>query len=436
MPALRLLALACSLLVLCACTELPSAGAADDKSASADTAAARSMIVTPRVRAATTPDTATPAPQAQAAPAQKAPEQQSGGRGYRHRVVEPNPPFQVQPVVTLSEPWAMTFLPDGRLLVTQKGGQLRLVNVATRQVGTIAGVPSVAYGGQGGFGDVILHPNYATNHLVYFSFAEAGNGDTRGAAVARAVLTLDGAGGGSLSTPQILWRQVPKVSGTGHYSHRLAFGPDGKLWITSGERQQGTPAQDMATNLGKVIRLFDDGSVPTDNPFFAQGGVAAQVWTLGHRNLLGIAFDGAGRLWTHEMGPQGGDELNLIERGSNYGWPIVSNGDNYDGSPIPDHDTRPDFNAPEAWWTPVIAPAGFVIYSGDLFPYFRGHGFIGGLASQSLVRIQFDGVTAREAERYAMGHRIREVEQGPDGALWLLEDGAGGRLLKLMPLPL
>ena len=357
--------------------------------------------------------------------------------GGPHRATQlPNPPFVSTSYGSFNEPWAMTFLPDGRLLVTEKPGQLRLFNTVTKTTGTITGVPAVAYGGQGGFGDVVLHPQYANNRYVYYSYAEAGSNSTYGAVVARAQLTLDANGGGSLGASQVVWRQSPKVGGQGHYSHRIAFGADGKLWITSGERQQGTPAQDMATNLGKVIRLNDDGSVPADNPFANQGGVTAQVWSLGHRNLLGIAFDGAGRLWTHEMGPAGGDELNLIERGSNYGWPIVSNGDNYDGSPIPDHPTRPDLNAPEAWWNPVIAPAGFVIYSGNLFPYFKGHGFIGGLASQALVRIQFDGTTAREAERYAMGKRIREVEQGPDGAIWLLEDGAGGRLLKLTPKPL
>ncbi len=348
----------------------------------------------------------------------------------------PSPPFVSTSFGSFNEPWAMTFLPDGRLLVTEKSGQLRLFNTTTKTTGTITGVPTVAYGGQGGFGDVVLHPQFASNRYVYYSYAEAGSNSTYGAVVARAPLTLDANGGGSLGTAQVLWRQSPKVGGQGHYSHRIAFGPDGKLWITSGERQQGTPAQDMATNLGKVIRLNDDGSVPADNPFVNQGGVTAQVWTLGHRNLLGIAFDGAGQLWTHEMGPAGGDELNLIERGNNYGWPIVSNGDNYDGTPIPDHPTRPEFNAPEAWWNPVIAPAGFIIYSGNLFPYFKGQGFIGGLASQSLVRIQFNGITAREAERYPMGQRIREVEQGPDGAIWLLEDGAGGRLLKLTPKPL
>ncbi len=348
----------------------------------------------------------------------------------------PNPPFNSTSFGTFNEPWAMTFLPDGRLLVTEKSGQLRLFNTTTKTTGTITGLPTVAYGGQGGLGDVVLHPQYASNRYVYYSYAEAGSNNTRGAVVARAVLTLDANGGGSLGTAQIVWRQSPKVSGEGHYSHRIAFGGDGKLWITSGDRQQATPAQDMSKNLGKVIRLNDNGSVPADNPFAGQGGVAAEVWSLGHRNPLGIAFDAGGKLWTHEMGPAGGDELNLIERGNNYGWPTVSNGDNYDGTTIPDHPTRPEFNAPEAWWTPVISPAGFIIYSGDLFPYFRGSGLIAGLSSQALVRIQFDGATGREVERYAMGKRIREVEQGPDGAIWVLEDGSGGRLLKLTPKPL
>lgn len=369
----------------------------------------------------------------ESSPATAAPDTGRVMAGLSRPRVVPDPPFTSTPVATFNEPWAMTFLPDGRLLVTEKSGKLRLANVATGQVGEIVGVPAVAYGGQGGFGDVLLHPRFVDNRLVYISYAETGSGG-RGAAVARATLQLDASGnGGSLSNLQVIWRQLPKVNGDAHYGHRLAFGADGKLWITSSDRQASTPAQDMQSSLGKLIRLNDDGSVPPDNPFAAQGGIAAQVWSLGHRNMLGIAFDGAGRLWTHEMGPKGGDELNLIERGSNYGWPVVSNGDNYDGTPIPRHSTRPDFNAPEASWTPVIAPAGFVIYSGNLFPWFRGKGFIGGLASQALIEIEFTGDQAREARRYPMGRRIREVEQGPDGALWLLEDGSGGRLLKLMP---
>ena len=345
-------------------------------------------------------------------------------------------PFTVTEFGQFNEPWAMSFLPDGTLLVSEKRGALKRFNPATRHSGSITGVPQVAYGGQGGFGDVLPHPDFARNGWVYVSYAEAGQGDTRGAAVARAKLVLDAGGGGTLSELKVIWRQVPKVSGGGHYGHRLAVGPDGKLWITSGERQKFDPAQDMNGNLGKIIRLEEDGRVPADNPFAARGGVAAQVWSLGHRNPLGIAFDAQGRLWEQEMGPRGGDEVNLIERGKNYGYPIVSNGDHYNGLPIPDHHTRPEFAAPKVSWNPVISPAGFVIYSGNLFPQWRGNGFIGGLSSKSLVRVAFDGNSAREAERYDMGARIREVEQGPDGALWLLEDeadGSRGRLLKLTP---
>lgn len=353
---------------------------------------------------------------------------------------KPQLPFQVSEAGQFKEPWAMAFLPDGRLLVSEKKGALKLVALgatpAGNKVGDISGIPEVAYGGQGGFGEVVLHPRFADNGWIYLGYAEAGEGDTRGGAVARAKLALDDKGGGALSDLQVIWRQVPKVTGRGHYGHRIAFGPDGKLWITSSERQKFDPAQDMKTNLGKVIRLNDDGSVPADNPFAKDGGVGAQAWTLGHRNALGLAFDAQGRLWEHEMGPKGGDELNLIERGKNYGYPIVSNGDHYDGRVIPDHDTRPEFAAPKVSWNPVISPAGFVIYSGDKFPQWKGDGFIGGLSSKSLVRIEFDGTTAREAARYDMGERIREVEQGPDGSLWLLEDeddGSGGRLLKLSP---
>ena len=345
-------------------------------------------------------------------------------------------PFTITPVHAFKEPWAMAFLPDGRLLVTEKAGHLQLFDFKTGVASEISGVPQVDYGGQGGFGDVVLHPDFANNHVVYVSYAEAGEGDTRGGAVARATLALDAAGGGALQDLKVIWRQVPKVEGRGHYGHRMAFDAAGKLWISSSERQKFDPAQDMASNLGKIVRLNDDGSVPSDNPFAKQGGVAAQVWSLGHRNVLGLAFDAQGRLWAQEMGPRGGDELNLIERGANYGYPIVSNGNHYDGREIPDHDTRPEFAAPKVSWNPVISPAGLMIYSGDVFPAWKGNGFIGGLSSHSLVRIEFDGTNAKEAARYDMGQRIREVEQGPDGALWLLEDGEGshaGRLLKLTP---
>ena len=342
-------------------------------------------------------------------------------------------PFVSTPVASFDEPWAMTFLPDGRLLVTEKKGTLKLLDIGSGRVADITGVPRVAYGGQGGFGDVILHPAFAQNQLVYVSYAEPGEAGASGASVARARLVLEPAGG-KLDALTVIWRQVPKVEGNGHFGHRMTFGPDGKLWITSSERQQFTPAQDMKSTLGKIVRLNDDGSVPADNPFFAEGGVTAQIWSLGHRNLLGIAFDAQGRLFAHEMGPRGGDELNVIEKGANYGYPVVSNGDHYSGLDIPDHHTHPEFKAPLITWNPVISPAGFTIYSGTMFPQWRGHGFIGGLSSKSLVRVEFSERGAHEAQRFDMDRRIREVEQGPEGALWLLEDernGTGGRLLKL-----
>lgn len=340
--------------------------------------------------------------------------------------------FKPVEVARFDEPWAMAFLPDGKLLVTEKRGAVKLMS-RDGKVGNVTGAPRVDYGGQGGMADIIVHPRFDQNRFVYLSWAEAGKGDTRGAAVGRARLALDDKGGGRLEELKVIWRQVPKVAGRGHYGHRLVFAPDGHLFITSGERQKFDPAQDMLTNLGKVIRLNDDGSVPADNPFAKRGGVTAQIWSYGHRNPLGIAFDAQGQLWAHEMGPAGGDELNLIERGSNYGYPLVSNGDHYDGKPIPDHKTRPDLNAPEVTWNPVISPAGFIIYSGDQFPAWRKSGFIGGLSSQALIRIELDGKRAREAQRWDMGSRIREIEQGPDGAIWILEDGGNARLLRLTP---
>lgn len=338
-------------------------------------------------------------------------------------------------IAEFNEPWAMTFLPDGRMLVTEKPGNLLIVGGDGGSKLQVADVPKVDYGGQGGLGDVILHPDFAENNVIYLSFAEAGEGG-RGAAVLRARLVEEGEAA-RLADGKIIWRQQPKVSGRGHYSHRMAFAPDGKLFITSGERQKFNPSQDMSQNLGKIIRLNEDGSVPPDNPFQNEGELAREFWSIGHRNLLGVAFDAEGRLWQHEMGPRGGDELNLIEKGKNYGWPVVSNGRHYSGQDIPDHETRPEFEAPEAFWNPVISPAGLVIYSGDVFTDWQGDGLIGGLSSQSLVRIEFgenaDGTLAREAERFDMGKRIREVEQGPDGGLFVLEDRAGGRLLKLTP---
>jgi glucose/arabinose dehydrogenase len=340
-----------------------------------------------------------------------------------------NGAFVATPVAEFREPWAMEFLPDGRLLVTEKRGVLKVHALDTGRTGDVAGVPAVVNAGQGGLGDIVLHPSFATNGLVYLSYAEAGERGTAGAAVARARLVLDAAGGGALEDLAVIWRQTPKVDGRGHYGHRIAFGPDGFLYVSSGERQKFEPAQDMQGNLGKIVRLTDDGRPAPDNPYADQGGVAAEVWSLGHRNPLGLAFDADGQLWNIEMGPAGGDELNRVERGANYGYPIVSNGDHYSGATIPDHPTRPEFAAPAVFWNPSISPSSLMFYSGSEFPQWRGNAFIGGLSSESLVRIEFDDGGAREADRFPMRERIRAVEQGPDGALWLLEDS--GRLLRL-----
>jgi len=343
-------------------------------------------------------------------------------------------PFEVTVLGSFDEPWAMAFLPNGTLLVAERSGALKL-RTGDGTILDVAGVPRVDAGGQGGLGDVVLHPDFARNGFVYLSWVEAGEGDTRGAAVGRAqfVRTEDGAG---LHNLQVIWRQAPKVTGRGHFGHRLAFSPDGHLFISNGDRQKFAPAQDPNQHLGKIVRLNDDGSTPSDNPWGSRGGVAAQLWTMGHRNPLGLAFDGQGRLWEHEMGPQGGDEFNLIERGANYGYPIVSNGSHYGGADIPDHPTRPEFRAPLVWWNPSVSPAGLMIYSGRLFPQWRGDAFMGALSGESLIRIDLDGARAREGNRWPMAARIREVEEGPDGAIYILEDerdGAGGRLLRLTP---
>lgn len=353
-------------------------------------------------------------------------------------------PFNVEPITRFDEPWAMAFLPDGRMLVTEKKGSVRIVTQDGQKSRAIRGVPDVDYGGQGGLGDIALHPDFAENKIIYLSYVESGPGDTRGAAVARGVLN-EGERSARLSDVQVIWRQYPKVLGRGHYSHRLLFDQEGFLWISSGDRQKFTPAQDMQSNIGKIIRLNDDGSIPEDNPFVDylsneplvdDEGVYGEVWSLGHRNPLGMAFDLEGNLWDVEMGPAGGDELNLVKRAANYGYPTVSNGDHYDGREIPDHDTRPEFEKPAIWWTPVISPGNMIVCEGKQFADWRGDALIAGLSSRAIIRIELDGDSAKEVERYDMGERIRSVVEGPEGALWVLEDelgGSPGRLLKLTP---
>ncbi len=342
-------------------------------------------------------------------------------------------PFTTREVAKFDEPWAIALLPGNAALVTEKKGKLKIVDLAKGTMIDVSGTPKVDYGGQGGFGDVALSPTFAKDSMIYLTWAEAGEGDTRGAVLGRAKLVRDGAAA-RIDGLEVIWRQSPKVTGRGHYSHRIKFSPDGKsLFLTSGDRQKFTPAQDLTVNLGKMLRLLPDGKPAAGNPFADKGGVSAEIWSYGHRNLLGVAFDGEGRLWDIEHGPAGGDELNLVKPGSNYGWPLVSNGDHYDGKPIPRHATRPDLAAPALSWNPVIAPGAMIICKCEKFPGWRGNALIAALGAQGLVRVTITGDTAREAERYNMDSRMRGIAEGADGKLWMIEDAPSGRLLEVVP---
>ncbi|MEG2432459.1 MAG: PQQ-dependent sugar dehydrogenase, partial [Acinetobacter sp.] len=337
--------------------------------------------------------------------------------------------YKAEQVAQFNEPWAITTLNDGRLLITERKGKLQLFDPKTKKKIEVKGIPQVAYGGQGGLGEITLHPDFAKNRWVYLSYAEQGQGGY-GAVVIRGKLNLNQA---TLQLTQIerIWTQVPKFSGQGHYAHRIVFGPDGKLWISSGERQQFNPAQDMQSNAGKIIRLNDDGSIPADNPFMTQGKIAQQVWSLGHRNPLGMAFDPKGQLWVIEMGPKGGDELNKIIKAKNYGYPLVSNGDHYDGKPIPDHSTRPEFEAPALDWTPVISPSDLIFYTANVFPKWKNKAIATGLSSKAIVIVDTTQTPVKEVQRLDMKERIRGVAQAQDGSLWVIQDGPQAGLLKM-----
>lgn len=349
-----------------------------------------------------------------------------------------NNPFAVIQIAKFDEPWALAVdQGSGVVFVTEKRGHIKFVR-PDGTIGTVSGVPAVSYGGQGGLGDIVFAPvqprTLLDRRTVYLSWVEAGEGNTRGAAVGRAELVCQQTASCALEQLHVIWRQVPKGTSRGHFSHRIAFAPDGRsLFITSGERQLKQPAQDLTVNLGKIVHLQLDGTPAPGNPFAGKGGVSSEIWSLGHRNILGLKFDAQGRLWGLEHGPGGGDELNLIDRGKNYGWPIVCEGPDYDGSVFPSHASRPEFAAPAKSWFPVIAPGDFIFYHGSMFPEWRGQALIAALGAQGIVRVAIQGTTAREIERYDMQQRIRSIAERPDGALLVLEDGAGGRLLQLSP---
>jgi glucose/arabinose dehydrogenase len=336
-------------------------------------------------------------------------------------------PFVSAEVTSFDEPWAMDFLPGSGVrltsmaLVTEKGGALWLVDTASGRKQQVSGVPAVKVAGQGGLGDVLAHPDFAGNQRIYLSFVEAGPAGTSGAAIGYGRLLL-GSGPPRLDGFKVIWRQTPKVTGEGHFAHRLAFAPDGTLFVTSGERQKMQPAQDQNSDLGKIIHMTAEGQ-----------RIGGRFHTMGHRNPLGVQFAADGRLWSVEMGPKGGDELNLIVQGRNYGWPEASYGSHYDGRDIPDAHASRGFEEPKVWWNPVISPGGLLIYSGDLFSQWKGDALIGGLSGENLVRVDIDGDQARKADDWPMGKRIRAVDQGPRGEVYLLEDGPGARLLRLEP---
>ena len=338
--------------------------------------------------------------------------------------------YEVATVATgLVHPWGMAILPDGRILVTERPGRLRYVARDGTMSEPIGGLPDVRAEGQGGLLDVALDPDFESNRLIYLSYAEPGREGTAGTAVARG--RLEDAG---LTGVQVIFRQEPKVAGANHFGSRLVFARGGALFITLGERFQFQPAQDNANHLGTIVRIDPDGSVPDGNPLAGQADARPEIWSYGHRNIEAAAIHpDSGRLWVAEMGPQGGDELNLPQAGRNYGWPLVSWGEHYDGRDIPDPDTRPELARSIHQWTPVISPSGMIFYSGDAFPGWRGDLLIGGLSSEGLVRLTLDGERVAEEDRIDLGRRIRDVEQGRDGTVYVLTDEQDGRILRLSP---
>jgi glucose/arabinose dehydrogenase len=342
-------------------------------------------------------------------------------------------PVRLVPVAQgLEHPWGMAFLPDGRLLVTERPGRLRIVATDGRVGPPLAGVPAVDAKGQGGLLDVALDPDFAGNRLVYLSFAEPREGGN-GTSVARGRLTDNG-----LTELQVIFRQQPTVAGGHHFGSRLVFARDGRLFVTLGERNtERAKAQTLDNDIGKVVRIERDGKVPADNPFVGREGARPEIWSYGHRNVQGAALHPVtGELWTHEHGPKGGDELNRDLPGRNYGWPLVSYGVEYSGKTISESPTAPGIEPPVHYWVPSIATSGMLFYTGDAFPHWRGNVFVGGLRSKLVARLELDGDKVVHEERLLSGvvrDRVRDLEQGPDGLIYLLTDEQNGRVLRIEP---
>ena len=370
--------------------------------------------------------------------AANAPDQRPGHAGQtRACAVKTTPPPKLTVLAKgLAQPWSVEPLPNGDLLISEKPGRLRIVTAAGEVGPPIANVPKVDSAGQGGLLDVALSPAFASDRTVFFSYSEPRQGGGNATSVGRGVLSADGK---SLEQFKVIFQALPAISGDGHFGSRLAFGPDGMLYVTTGDRSQHRfrrLAQERDNHMGKVLRIKPDGTAPDDNPFAGRRGAKPEVWSLGHRNPQSLAFDAQGRLWEVEHGTQGGDELNRIEKGKNYGWPVQAYGQEYSGRPIPGATTNPSgFEQPVYYWDPVIAPSGAQFYSGKLFPAWKGNLFVGGLKQKALVRLMLenDRVVGEEHLFADRGHRIRDVREGPDGALYVVTDQGNGELWRITP---
>lgn len=336
----------------------------------------------------------------------------------------------------LQNPWGLTFLPDGRALVTERPGRLRIIGKDNKLSDPVGGVPEVAAVGQGGLLDVALSPDFAKDNLVYVSFAEPRGASGSSTSVARGKL-VEKDGKAALEDVKVIFRQEPARLGGFHFGSRLVFARDGNLFITTGERNLKTPSQDLSNHIGKIIRVTPDGGVPKDNPFVNDKNAKPEIWSYGHRNVQGAALHPqTGKLWTIEHGARGGDEINIPQAGKNYGWPVITYGVDYSGARIGEGTHKEGMEQPIFYWDPSIAPSGSMFYTGDLFPAWKGNLFTGGLALTLLSRLELDGEKVVKEERLLeeMGNRIRDVRQAPDGSIWLLVDARNGKVLRLTPV--